>query len=264
MTYHSDMRSIVNAFGGVPFLILGLAAGAILLLARRTENWGRRWLVTLAIVYYVMSTLPAPLLLATVLARGYEPLAPGPALDGLTTVVVLSGGSDTVVGRDREVGLLGRESLSRALEGVRVFQMVRDARIVATGSPDERPDGPAPIAEALVMRSALASMGVPEDRVLLETQGRNTREQAVNVAALLRPRGVSRVVLVTSAFHMRRAESAFRAAGLLAVPAVSTSGADDAPIADYIVPSLGTLQLSTWVLHEYVGLAYYRMRGWLD
>jgi uncharacterized SAM-binding protein YcdF (DUF218 family) len=263
VTYHSGMRHIVGALGGTQLLIVALAVGVVLLRWKRMERWGHRWLTALAIVYWVMGTLPAPLLFASVLARGYQPLAPGAPLDGVTTVVVLSAGSTVVVGQDQQTGLMTRESLTRVLEGVRALHMLRDGRIVATGPPDESPDADVPIPGALVMRSTLSAMGVPADRLLLEMQGRNTREQAVNVAALLRPYGISRIVLVTSAFHMPRAAGCFRAVGLVPIPAVSASQTSAVPLADYVLPNDGALQLSQWVLHEYVGLVYYRARGWL-
>jgi uncharacterized SAM-binding protein YcdF (DUF218 family) len=48
---------------------------------------------------------------------------------------------------------------------------------------------------------------------------RNTREHALNVSAILRARGMTRIALVTSAVHMRRAMRAFSGTGLKVVPA---------------------------------------------
>jgi uncharacterized SAM-binding protein YcdF (DUF218 family) len=257
------MRDIVAGFGGIALLVLGTLAGVILLRWRRTERWGRRWLTALAIAYWVMSTLAAPTFFVTLLARTYTPLAAGPDLAGVSTIVVLSGGSATVVGQDREFGVLTPDSLSRVLETSRIFHMLPDARIVAAGAPIPSSPPSDTIPDALIMRSTLASMGVPADRVVLEVQGHNTHEQARNVAPILRQYGAQRFVLVTSSFHMRRAEACFRAEGLTPIPAISTYGPDESSLGDYLVPNPAALQLSQWVLHEYVGLAYYRMRGWI-
>ena len=82
--------------------------------------------------------------------------------------------------------------------------------VIATGG---RTQG-ARRAEAEVMAEALAAAGVPE--VLVEDAAMTTRDNARHVAALLAPRGLARVWLVTQPFHARRAVRLFRDAGLAA------------------------------------------------
>src|SRR5512144_3213937 len=124
------MRDIVAGIGGIPFLILGLIVGVVLLHRRPTERWGRRWLTVLAIAYWLMSTMAIPALIGSFLTRPFQPLTPGPHLEGVSFVVVLSGGSDTVQGHDGRAGVLGTVTLARVLEGVRVFHMLRDAHVI--------------------------------------------------------------------------------------------------------------------------------------
>jgi uncharacterized SAM-binding protein YcdF (DUF218 family) len=257
------MREAVSWVGSIELLVLGLLAGVVLLRSSRTAAWGRRWLTALAIAYLLMSTLPVPLLLAKVLTRQYRPLAPGPELNGVSMVVVLAGGSSTVSGYgDQRVGMLGPSTLARVLEGVRVFRMLPDGWIIATGPRAEASDRRL-LPDAETMRSAMIAMGVPAGRVLVEAEARNTRDQAVNVGAMLRQHGTTRFVLVTTGIHMPRALAAFRAEGLSPVPGISMYGFEDSGVSGYLLPNPGALQLSQWVLHEYIGLAYYTARGWL-
>jgi uncharacterized SAM-binding protein YcdF (DUF218 family) len=60
----------------------------------------------------------------------------------------------------------------------------------------------------------MTEAGVPADAIVRERCSLDTRDNARFGASLLRRRGVSRVVLVTCAWHLPRAESLFRAAGL--------------------------------------------------
>jgi uncharacterized SAM-binding protein YcdF (DUF218 family) len=61
------------------------------------------------------------------------------------------------------------------------------------------------------MATLLSELGVPRDAILLEPSSRNTYQNAVNTRAILEVQGIDRVLLVTSAFHMRRAVAAFQA-----------------------------------------------------
>jgi len=70
----------------------------------------------------------------------------------------------------------------------------------------------APRAEADAIAEALRARGVPD--VIVEAQSRTTDENARCVAALLAPRNLRSVWLVTQPFHGRRAARLFRAAGL--------------------------------------------------
>ena len=70
------------------------------------------------------------------------------------------------------------------------------------------------ITEAAVMRDLAREAGVPETAVLLETESRNTFENAAYTARMLREVGKSRIVLVSDRMHLPRAARLFRRAGL--------------------------------------------------
>ena len=69
-------------------------------------------------------------------------------------------------------------------------------------------------ADLLPMETFMLSM-------LLEEHSPTTGENAQNTAALLRERGIGRVLLVTSALHMHRALGLFERAGLRTYPAAT-------------------------------------------
>ncbi|MDX5420629.1 MAG: YdcF family protein, partial [Hymenobacteraceae bacterium] len=73
------------------------------------------------------------------------------------------------------------------------------------------------IPEAEQIEKILLMAGVAEEDIITEGNSRNTRENAVNTAALLEKHpDWEKVLLVTSAFHMRRSEACFRKAGVKA------------------------------------------------
>jgi uncharacterized SAM-binding protein YcdF (DUF218 family) len=70
------------------------------------------------------------------------------------------------------------------------------------------------MSEAAASRRYVRRLGVPDTVLLLEHEGRTTRESVANAAALLRPRGWQRVMLVSDPPHMLRTAVLARRFGL--------------------------------------------------
>jgi uncharacterized SAM-binding protein YcdF (DUF218 family) len=104
---------------------------------------------------------------------------------------------------------------------------------------------------AATMREECVKRGVPSDRILVETAARSTRENMLFAAPLLRGRGFRRVALVTSVFHMGRAERAARRV----MPELDWVSV---PVKDAATPS----ELRRLHLLEWVKLGWYVARGW--
>ena len=96
----------------------------------------------------------------------------------------------------------------------------------------------------------------------IENRSRNTHENATLSAELLRRSGVESVVLVTHFWHMRRSLAAFRHAGLRAVPAPAGRTARLPSEHGWmtLVPSVRMLAASHLLLHERLGILWYRLR----
>ncbi len=110
--------------------------------------------------------------------------------------------------------------------------------------------------EAAAMQQLLLHMAVPAGATVLEEYSRNTRENAVYSAALLRERGIQRVLLVTSALHMPRALALFEAQGLQVLPVATDHEAEDTadwPAWRRWLPSGEALEGSGRAIKELVG-----------
>jgi uncharacterized SAM-binding protein YcdF (DUF218 family) len=105
---------------------------------------------------------------------------------------------------------------------------------------------------------------VAPERVLVEPTSRNTRENARQTAILAAEHGLGRLLLVTSALHMRRAVLCFRAEGLDVVPYPTDYVARD-PTASpsVLVPSEEGLLEMRRLWREVFGIAGYALAGWL-
>lgn len=113
-------------------------------------------------------------------------------------------------------------------------------------------------------RRWLAAWGVTD--VLVEDLGevKNTRDEALMSAQMVRERGWTRVALVTSAWHLQRAEGAFRQVGVGYV----TVGSDFRGTSElrhggggWLPRAESALLIRLW-LTEWVGERYYEWKGW--
>jgi uncharacterized SAM-binding protein YcdF (DUF218 family) len=106
----------------------------------------------------------------------------------------------------------------------------------------------------------LRSFGVPESKIILEDQSRNTHENAVFTQSILQKEGYKSIILVTSAFHMKRALREFSNRGILVHPYPTDFRTLQAGTNawDYYVPSVGALDTSTIAIKEWVGIIMYQ------
>jgi len=155
-------------------------------------------------------------------------------------IVVLCGGC-------RFSGQLSESTVARVEHGVRLFHQGLAPRLILSGGrwAPHRP-ACAPRMEALAL-----ALGVPREAVIVENQSTRTSENAREVARLLRAERDPSVLLVTGPLHMRRAKLCFEKQGVRVACAPTPAAGERS--------SLHAKE----VLHEYIGLAYYRAHRWI-
>ncbi|MBR6012258.1 MAG: YdcF family protein [Selenomonadaceae bacterium] len=132
---------------------------------------------------------------------------------GADVIVFLGGGAiKDVQDVDGEGGLTSSAS-SRLLTAVRI-QRLLDVPIILSGGQLYSDSGE----EAVIAGRILQSLDVPADKILLETKSINTTQNAVYSAEIIREKNFKRPLVVTSAFHMRRAVLNFSRQGLEIIP----------------------------------------------
>lgn len=110
------------------------------------------------------------------------------------------------------------------------------------------------------MRTVLGQMGVPQNMIWTEEQSRSTYESARDSAEILKSKGITKIALVTEAYHMTRSELTFRKQGLDVVPAACCFHVDPDDFPGF-GPSSEAIEWNQTTLHEVFGLAWYWMRG---
>ena len=120
--------------------------------------------------------------------------------------------------------------------------------------------------EGQMARQFLVIAGVPAEDILLENRSRNTHENALFSAPVLQHhfKGYD-CVLITSAWHMRRAIGCFEKQHITVTPypAAFMSGPRDYAPNYLLLPSEKALYDFYWLVHELIGYTAYRVVGYV-
>lgn len=249
MIYLSKILPLFVLPIGITLLLIG--AGIV----RR-----RRWPLVAAIVVLWLSSMP---LVAGPLARALEDGATRLPVDSVgiaDAIVVLSTGRMTAPGPE---AVSEWTDADRFFGGVQLLRAGKAPLLVFTGgwSPWE-PNAPT---EGEVMTEYATAIGIPREQIVTTGRVFNTAEEAVAVAAVLKARqqGTTRIILVTSAFHVPRARQLFEQAGLaVSVFPVDFYGTGGGTSVMDVLPTAGALTQTQMALRELYGRLYYRFKPW--
>lgn len=118
--------------------------------------------------------------------------------------------------------------------------------------------------EAETLRNWMIKDGFAPERVIAENASRNTAENAAETAKIARARGIRKIILVTSAFHMQRSVLCFEKEGFEITPyPVDYYILDEFPGIEAFFPAPAGMTLSGIALKEYAGIIAYRLKGYL-
>lgn len=178
-------------------------------------------------------------------------------------IAILLGGSmrynDSVIGRP-----VYSHSVDRLIQCASLYKSGKAKKILISGGsgflmrPDEK--------ESVVIANVLKDSGIPAEDIIIENESRNTYENALFSTAIINKEFPgSTVLLITSAFHMRRSEACFEKAGLQVVPfpVDRKSNITVKTLDRILLPEAGSL--ATWdiLVHEWVGWILYKWQGYI-
>jgi uncharacterized SAM-binding protein YcdF (DUF218 family) len=240
-------------------LAWSLALGVLgLLLVRRRPRLSRSLTLAGLAILYVFSIHPVAGALTRAVERDVQATARADVV--YDAVIVLGGMAEA-----GPTELTGQPQFAQAVERMLVgWEQVASGRarvlIISGGAIDADPRTPR---EADTVARQLISLGLTPDQVLREDRSRNTRENALFTAELVRARGFEKLLLVTSAFHMPRSLGCFRAVGLEpdVLPTDFRSPGPRSGLRGWL-PRAEALEDSSDMLRELAGRLVYRARGW--
>ena len=169
-------------------------------------------------------------------------------------VVVLGGGHTS----DPElplIGQIGKDSLVRLIEGIRIYRKYPGAKLLLSGGAVFDP-----VSEAEIMSRVAMEIGVPERDIILESKSQDTRDEALFIKPIV---GNEPFALVTTASHMPRSMALFKKLGMNPIPApVGHSIKDRQGLSPtFLFPGTGGIRNAEMAIHEYVGMIWAKLRG---
>lgn len=119
--------------------------------------------------------------------------------------------------------------------------------------------------ESIYAKNLMKEFGIKENRIFIDAKSRNTYENAIETKRILDSLQVTdSVILITSAFHMNRAEACFQKAGVKFIPYpvhYIGNATRDYNIEAFLLPSAGAINDFQTMFREWIGIISYKMTG---
>lgn len=120
--------------------------------------------------------------------------------------------------------------------------------------------------EGIYVKKYLKSINIPDTAMIIESESKNTYENAIYTAKILDSLNIKgKFLLVTSAFHMRRSMAIFNKAGFKSITPFITNrhSGNRRYTPDHIfIPNAGAILSLQVMIHEWVGFLIYKLKGY--
>ncbi len=156
------------------------------------------------------------------------------------------------------------EGADRILHAVQLYQAGKIQKVVITGGKGSFSESP--IREAPQLKQVLLMCAIPEQDILIESESRNTRQNAQYTAPILKEKFPDYdYLLITSAFHMRRSLACFEKEGINAKAFSTDFKTGDYPprLTSYFFPSPNAIFRWHVLIKELMGIAAYKLMGYI-
>jgi uncharacterized SAM-binding protein YcdF (DUF218 family) len=193
-------------------------------------------------------------------AEGWQTRIPVASVPEARAIVVLSGVLRQTPGAP-SVGEW-REEVGRVDAGVALLRAAKAPVLIFTDGWLPWNSDARPVGNDVVERAV--ALGAPRDRILVTDRVRNTADEAREVGKLLQSLrdGHDRdaVILVTSAYHMRRSRLLFTKAGVSVLPFPVDFRTSPGPFTFInILPHAGSIENTDAAMRELYGYLFYRL-----
>jgi uncharacterized SAM-binding protein YcdF (DUF218 family) len=245
------LKKIISAFLLPPgCIIIILFVAGIWYFRHRCRSCGI-FSLTLGLILWILSLGPT----ANFLMKRLESGLTIPAHINGDVIVLLGGGANDSVQDLSGIGVPSDDMMSRLVTAVRAQKRTGIPVLVSGGPMEDKR-----IPESWIVRRFLHDLGVPASKILVEDRSRDTVENARYVSEICSRFGFRRLILVTSAYHMKRAQLAFQQQNLAVIPLPASLRYDARNnITPYTyLPSAMSFASTATALHEQLGLLFYR------
>ena len=233
----------------VVFILIGI----ILFLLNRKKA-GIVILTLTAILIYLLSIEPVKDRILLPLENAFP--YPGKAELNCEAIVVLGGGKISHSPAEEMKAAVTPQVAKRLYTAFKVWKVVNKPLIVSGGRVFKEDVEP----ESSAMKRFLTNLGIPDEEIIEDDRSKNTFQNGIFSYEILSKKGIKKICLVTSAYHMPRSYRIFKSVGFSVIPVPADYRVDRAPYdwSGYF-PGMGNLYDGFSGIHEYVGIAYFEL-----
>lgn len=209
----------------------------------------------IGIIILILSSLPIiSNKFIAYLEKDYQPIEIAD-VENVDAIVVLSG-MIRVIGDEENLKYEFTDSVDRFFAGLDLFNNNKSPILILTRGKMPWSLG---IAEGEYLKEIAIKYGVSEENIILTDEVQNTDQEAKAIKKILTEN--AKIILVTSAFHMPRAEKVFKAANinLIPFPVDFQNSKSKTTMMDFI-PSAGSLFDTSHFVREMIGRLYYNLK----
>ena len=156
------------------------------------------------------------------------------------------------------------ESADRFIAGIELYKQKKIKKLMYCGGHGSLFNYHAPEGQYSV--ELAARLGIPERDLIVESNSKNTWQNAVNSKKVLDSLGINgSVILITSSVHMPRSLGCYNKVGFKDVTPYVVDGSTGPHkwLIDYLlIPNPYTLMSWNKIIHEWIGLATYKLIGY--
>lgn len=232
-----------------PLNILIICLGIVCFFSwKQNMKWLKRILTITVIVYLATATPILPNWMMHQLEKQYSPLQNPDSTLAMADILVLGSGH-TYDTDYPAVDQLSPTALQRLIEGIRLYRLLPESRMVFVGS-----NLHSSRSHARVMAAAAESLGVVKDRILVLNQSESTEEEA---KSYLSANAQQKLVLVTSASHMPRAMRIFQNVNMHPIAAPTAHFIKNDPgNHGFHLFATNNFDKFRYVMHEWLGMVW--------
>ena len=246
------IKKIITPFILPPGLfILALIISGTLFIFLRRRKIGI-FNLAVGIIFWIFCSTP----FSNLLISGLESDFHIPAQVNGDVIILLGGGIIDKAPDFSGYGTPSDRMMGRIVTAVRLQKNLDIPIIISGGKWDKNKSS-----EAIIVRRFLIDLGVDEDKIIIEEKSKDTYENARFTSEICRRKDYKKVILVTSASHMKRALLSFEKFNIDAVPFPSSFKSKNISSSGWhsYLPRSSRLMLTSDAFHEYLGIFYYRL-----
>ena len=234
---------------------------SILIYALLTKNTVRkkRALIYTITIFYIFSN---PFIFNECMRAWEVPAVKFEDLEPSYNYAIVLGG---MVSNDAKLHRINfHRSVDRILQAVDLYRKDKVEKILISGGSGSITYSE--LKEGEILKDFLANLGLDKNDIIAESKSKNTYENAIYSAKLLsKTNNKPKILLVTSAYHLRRAKACFDKINIPTTPFATDrySGPRKFTFDHLIVPNVEVLQSWSVLFHEIIGYLTYYIVGYI-